>query len=102
VDNASTDGSAEMVRERFPQVKLIENSENVGFAKTNNQAIRESAGRYVLLLNSDAVVLLGAANDMVRFMDGHPEAGIAGAKLINEDSTFQASYADFPTLRYCG
>jgi N-acetylglucosaminyl-diphospho-decaprenol L-rhamnosyltransferase len=60
VDNASSDGSAAMVRERFPQVHLIENRENVGFARANNQAIRQSTGRYVLLLNSDAFVQPGA------------------------------------------
>ena len=75
VDNGSSDDSAEMVRERFPEVQLIENEENLGFAKANNQAIRESKGRYILLLNSDTVVLSGAMERMVEFMAGHPDSG---------------------------
>jgi len=98
VDNASGDGSAQMVRERFPQVRLIENSENVGFAKANNQAIRESAGRCVLLLNSDTVVQPDALTQMIIFMDAHPDAGIVGGKLLDPDRSFQASYGDFPTF----
>ena len=98
VDNASTDGSVAMVWERFPQVQLIENGENVGFARANNQAIRESRGRYVLLLNSDALVLLGTLRTLVAFADAHPQAGIVGAQLINPDGSFQASYGDFPTF----
>ena len=98
VDNASTDGSARMVRERFPQVHLIENRENVGFARANNQAIRQSGGRYVLLLNPDTEVRPGALETLVRFMDAHPEAGAAGARLLNPDGTLQESCHPFPTL----
>jgi GT2 family glycosyltransferase len=98
VDNASADGSPEMVCERFPQVRLIKNRENVGFARANNQAIRESRGGYLLLLNSDTVVLPEALSQMVDFMDCHPDGGAIGPKLINPDGSFQASYADFPTL----
>lgn len=98
VDNASTDGSATMVRERFPQVRLIENRENVGFARANNQAIRESAGKYILLLNSDTIVQLGALQNMVAFMEGHSEAGIVGAYLLNLDGTPQPCFGNFPTI----
>lgn len=98
VDNASADGSAEMVRCSFPQVRLIGNERNVGFVRANNQAIRVSQGRYILLLNSDTVLLPGALSQMVHFMDCHSDAGAAGPKLINPDHSFQASYADFPTL----
>ena len=91
VDNASTDGSAPMVRERFPQVHLIENSENVGFARANNQAIRQSRGCYVLLLNSDTEARPGALETLVGFMDAHPQAGAAGARLLNADGTLQPS-----------
>ena len=98
VDNASIDGSAEMVRERFPQVRLIENEVNVGFAKANNQAIRESRGRYILLLNSDTVVLPRAIGKMVEFMDEHSQTGAVGPMLLNPDGSFQSSYNDFPTL----
>jgi hypothetical protein len=91
VDNASTDGSPQMVRERFPWVHLIENHENVGFAAANNQAIRLSQGRYILLLNSDTEVQPGALPALVGFMDAHPRAGAAGARLLNADGTFQPS-----------
>ena len=98
VDNASTDNSAAMVRERFPRVRLIENQENVGFARANNQAIRESTGRYVLLLNPDTRVHPGALQTLLRFMDDHPQAGAAGARLLNLDGTLQLSCQPRPTL----
>ncbi|NLG52340.1 MAG: glycosyltransferase family 2 protein [Chloroflexi bacterium] len=91
VDNASRDGSVEMVREQFPQVRLIANSENVGFARANNQGMRESAGRYVVLLNSDTEVKPGAWAALVRMMDAHPEAGAAGPYLLNADGSLQPS-----------
>jgi len=97
VDNASSDGSAQMVRVRFPNARLIENCENVGFARANNQAIQESTGRYVLLLNSDTLVCGNALMVLVEFMQRHPNFGIAGAKLMNPDGSFQSSYASFPT-----
>jgi GT2 family glycosyltransferase len=98
VDNASSDGSAAMVRERFPQVRLIENQENVGFARANNQAIQESSGEYLLLFNSDAFVMDDSLSRMVEFIETHPRVGAVGPKLLNPDGSFQASYADFPTL----
>ena len=91
VDNASTDGSAAMVRERFPQVRLIENSENVGFAQANNRAIRESSGRYVLLLNPDTEVHPGALASLLALMDTHPQAAAAGPRLLNPDGALQPS-----------
>lgn len=98
VDNGSTDGSQEMVRRDFPGVSLIVNTENKGFAKANNQAIGRSRGRYVLLLNSDAFVRENAIEHTVAFMDGHPEAGMAGCKLLFEDGRLQPSCYAFPTL----
>jgi len=98
VDNASSDGSAAMVRERFPCVRLVENWENVGFARANNQAIRESTGRYVVLLNPDTVVKPGALEALVPFMDTHPQAGAGGARLLNPDGTLQTSCYPAPTL----
>jgi len=98
VDNDSADGSVAMVRERFPQVILIENSENVGFARANNQAIRCSSGEYVLLLNSDAMVLTGVLDALLGFFGTHSQAGALGPMLVNPDGSFQASYARFPTL----
>jgi N-acetylglucosaminyl-diphospho-decaprenol L-rhamnosyltransferase len=98
VDNASSDGSVDMVRERFPQTHIIANSENVGFVRANNQAIAHCRGRYVLLLNSDTRALPGSLDQAVRFMDEHSRAGVAGVRLLNPDGTFQASYTPFPTL----
>jgi GT2 family glycosyltransferase len=98
VDNASTDGSQDMVRQEFPDVSLIANTENLGFAKANNQAIRCSQGRYILLLNSDAFVRENTIEQMVAFMDVHPEAGMAGCKLLYEDGRLQPSCTTFPTL----
>ena len=98
VDNASTDGSPEMVRAHFPQVRLIENQQNEGFARANNRAIRATHGRYFLLLNSDTVVLPGSLGAMVHFADQHPEAGIVGCKLLNADGSLQPSWAQFPTF----
>jgi GT2 family glycosyltransferase len=98
VDNGSTDGSQEMVQQEFPGVGLIVNTENKGFAKANNQAIRRSRGGYVLLLNSDAFVRENAIEHAIAFMDGHPEAGMAGCKLLFEDGRLQPSCYAFPTL----
>lgn len=91
VDNASSDGSAAMVRERFPGVHLIENPRNAGFALANNQAICHSRGRYVMLLNSDTVVHEGALEALVAFMDAHPTAGACGPRLLNGDGSLQPS-----------
>lgn len=98
VDNGSSDGSVEMVRERFPRTHLIVNVENVGFAGANNQALACCSGRYVLLLNSDTRALPGSLDEVVRFMVEHPNAGVAGVRLLNPDESFQASYTPFPTL----
>lgn len=91
VDNGSTDGSATLVRERFPRVRLIQNDENVGFAAANNQAIRQAEGEYVVLLNSDAEVRSGALQSLLEFMASHPRAGAAGARLLHPDGSLQPS-----------
>jgi GT2 family glycosyltransferase len=98
VDNASTDGSPEMVQNHFPQVQLIENSWNVGFARANNQGIRQSTGHYVLLLNSDTIVIPGVLQSLLEFMDTHAEAGCVGARLLNPDTSLQYSCSPAPTL----
>ncbi|HUX87696.1 MAG TPA: glycosyltransferase family 2 protein [Chloroflexota bacterium] len=98
VDNGSTDGSVELVAEEFPDVVLLRNTENVGFARANNQAIQRSRGRHVLLLNSDAELIGSTAQRIVEFLDAHPEAGALGGQLLNPDGSFQSSYADFPSL----
>jgi N-acetylglucosaminyl-diphospho-decaprenol L-rhamnosyltransferase len=100
VDNASSDGSRAMVRERFPNVRLIENETNVGFARGNNQAMAVSSGRYALLANSDAFVWPGAIRALVDLADSQPQAGIVGAQLVNADGSFQASYTRFPIVDY--
>jgi GT2 family glycosyltransferase len=96
VDNGSTDDSVEMVRQEFPTVHLIRNSENLGYSTANNQAIKHTIGRYVLLLNSDTKVPEKAFQQMVIFMDTHPEAGILGTKLLNPDGSRQYSCDCFP------
>ena len=100
VDNASRDGSAAMVRERFPSVRLIENANNRGFAAANNQAFAETRGRYVLMLNPDTVARGGALETLVKFMDAHASrrAGVCGGKLLYSDGTLQHSAFAFPTL----
>lgn len=99
VDNASTDQSADMVRRRYPDVVLIENKHNPGFAVANNQALVLAKGRYSLLLNPDTVVLNDGLGALVRFMDEHPEAGAAGARLLNANGSLQRSCSPEPTLR---
>jgi len=91
VDNHSTDGSVEMLRSEFPRVRLIQNSENRGFSAANNQGIKAAQGKYVLLLNSDTVVLPGALTAMVEFMDRNPECGGAGCRLVCADGRIQIS-----------
>lgn len=98
VDNASQDGSQAMVRQRFPAVQLLENNDNLGFARANNQAIRESRGRYILLLNSDAFLTGDAAWQMVRLLDQFVEVGIVGANLFFPDGKPQPSHGPLPTL----
>ena len=98
VDNASTDGSAAMLRERFPRVCLIENLENRGFGTANNQALQVMTGRYALLLNSDAVLTENAVSELFACMENHPEAAMACGQLLNADGSRQNSIAAFPSL----
>ncbi len=98
VDNASADGSPDMVRERFPSAHLIANGENRGFAAANNQAIRASKGRYVLVLNPDTEILSGSLDRMIDYMDLHPDVAIAGVNLVYGDGSFQHSAFRFPGL----
>lgn len=98
VDNASTDGSTAMVKKDFPQVTLIENSENRGFAAANNQGIAITKGRYVLLLNSDTIVLDNAISKTVSFADAHPKAAVVGCRVLNPDLTLQPTCFMFPSI----
>jgi GT2 family glycosyltransferase len=98
VDNASIDGSVALVRDRFPQVNLISNPDNVGFAKANNQALKRAVGRYVCLINPDTLVREDLFQVSIRYMDSHPEAGMTGCKILNPDGTLQpACRRSFPT-----
>jgi N-acetylglucosaminyl-diphospho-decaprenol L-rhamnosyltransferase len=98
VDNASSDGSVAMIEEDFPQVRLIANSENVGFTVGNNQGIAVSRGRYILLLNPDTEVVGDALATMVEYMDDHTQVGALGPQLLNPDGSIQSSRRRFPTL----
>ena len=98
VDNGSSDGSGGAIREKFPEVILIENKMNLGFAKANNQVLSLSKGRYLLLLNPDTQVKEGSIERLFSFMDNHLEAGIVGAQLLNADGSKQNSIANFPSL----
>lgn len=88
VDNHSVDGSCDMVKKLFPEVKLIENKENFGFAKANNQAIKQATGKYILLLNPDTVVEEDCFNKVIRFMEQTPDAGAVGVKMIDGSGKF--------------
>lgn len=98
VDNASGDGSAQMVKELFPQVRLIENQTNRGFSGAHNQAIAASSSEYFLVLNSDVHVLPDAFGALVRFMDAHLEATAASSVLLNSDRSLQENLGPFPSL----
>jgi GT2 family glycosyltransferase len=98
VDNGSMDGSIAAAKGRFPEVKFIQNEINLGFARANNQALSLAEGRYLLLLNPDTQVKKGAMERLISFMDAHPEAGGAGAQLLNSDGSRQNSIANFPSL----
>ncbi|HEY4705913.1 MAG TPA: glycosyltransferase family 2 protein [Thermodesulfobacteriota bacterium] len=98
VENASSDGSAEAVKKMFPGVRLLPQKENLGFAKANNIGIRESAGRYVCLINSDVVVLPGCIERLFLLLEERPTAAIAAPKVLNPDMTLQASCRRFPSL----
>jgi hypothetical protein len=99
VDNASTDGSPEFVRERYPEIILLESGENLGFAKANNLALETCTGETILLLNPDTQVLPGALSSLLCFLETHPSAGTCGARLLNPDGTLQFSCSPQPSLR---
>jgi N-acetylglucosaminyl-diphospho-decaprenol L-rhamnosyltransferase len=98
VDNASGDGSAELVAARFPWVRLMRNDRNIGFGAAHNQALRLAAGTYYLVLNSDTQPRPGALRSLVDFMDGHPSVAVAGPKLRYYDGSVQPSRRRFPTV----
>lgn len=99
VDNGSKDGSAEMVGLRFPDVILVRNAENLGFAKANNQAFAIARGRYLLLLNSDTVAQGDAIVALVAFLEIHPKAAVVGPRILNFDATLQSKGYQAPSIR---
>ena len=96
VDNASGDGSADMVAAEFPRVHLIRSNENKGFAGGNNPAMKIARGRYILLLNSDAFLAEGVLEKTIQYMDDHPNIGVLGCKLTDPDGTLQPSARMLP------
>jgi len=97
VDNNSTDGSQAAVKQKFPNIKLIENETNTGFAHANNQALSIMHGRFAVLLNSDAVLKEDSIKKLLAFMTGNPSAAIAGVQLLNDDGSRQNSIDNFPS-----
>lgn len=97
IDNASKDGSAEMIRQEFPEIHLIVNKTNVGFGRANNQALPFVRGRYILLLNTDAFVDPDTIQKTVDFMESNPKTGILGVRLLGRDGVLQPSCRYFPT-----
>jgi GT2 family glycosyltransferase len=98
VDNGSTDGSVEMVRREFSQAILIANTENKGFGAANNEGIRWARGGYVLLLNSDTVILSRAIPEVVRFADQHPDVGAVGCRVLTQDRIVSQNCIGYPSL----
>ncbi len=89
VDNASDDGSAEFIKENFPEIILIANNHNVGFSKANNQGLAIAKGEYLLLINPDTIVREDTFTEMIKFFEKNEEAGLAGCKILNPDGTLQ-------------
>ncbi len=99
VDNASSDGSAQEIREQFPEVTCVANDQNYGFAAANNQGIKLAKGEYLLFLNPDTIVRSGSLDPLVTFMDSNKDVGACGPKLLNEDGSTQRSVRKFPSYR---
>jgi len=97
-DNGSVDGSVEFIRKHYPEVRIVENQQNLGFARGNNAGIRASRGEYILILNPDTIIHDGALDKLVEFADRHSEAGAFGCRVLNSDSTYQVSARLFPTV----
>lgn len=98
VDSGSEDDSVAMVRSEFPQVILLAQSENVGFPRGNNIGLARAAGRYVMLLNPDTIVIDGALQALVAFLDRYPTAGVVAPQLLFPDGNVQSSRRRFPSV----
>jgi GT2 family glycosyltransferase len=102
VNNACTDGSNQAIPIRFPGIVTIEHADKLGFSTNNNLALARATGRYWMLLNDDTIVQPGALQSLVRFLDAHPEAGVVGAALFNQDGSAQYCYDFLPNPMYEG
>ncbi len=98
VDNASRDASSQMVEKKFPQVRLIKNKKNLGFAAGNNQGIKSAKGDYYLLLNSDTIIQKDSLKLLLEEIEKNASLGVIGCKLLNKDNTIQPSAGFFPDL----
>ena len=98
VDNASSDGSSEMIKSQFPQVKLLRSEENLGFSRGNNLAIRQCQGRYIALVNPDVIVFPDCLDALADFLEQNPKVGDVGPRVLNPDMTMQSTCRRFPTL----
>ncbi|MDP8246589.1 MAG: glycosyltransferase family 2 protein [Candidatus Tritonobacter lacicola] len=98
VDNGSTDGSLQMLREDWPDVRAIGNERNLGFAAAVNRGLREAKGDFYILLNTDAKLMKGAVETLIKFMRSDSRIGAAGPQLLNDDGSLQNSFSVFPTL----
>ena len=91
VDNASSDGSADLIARKFPSAKLIRNSTNLGFARANNMAVGQCRGEFICLINPDTIVQEDTFSVLLAFLRNHPQAGAAGCKILNPDGTLLAA-----------
>lgn len=98
VDNASTDGTSEIIEAKYPWVKLIKSPENLGFSRGNNVAIRQCQGRYIALVNPDVIVFPGCLDALADFLDANPKVGNVGPRVFNPDMSMQSTCRKFPTL----
>ena len=98
MDNASADGTADMVEHEFPEVVLVRNAKNLGFSRANNQAAAQARGRYLFFLNNDTLVPIGTLRRLVDFLAANPDVGMVGPRLHNAQGNYQVSYRQAPTL----
>ena len=97
IDNASDDGSVDIIKQKFPTVKLIENKNNIGFGSANNQGLKIAQGKYILFINPDCIVSENTFDKMISFFNEHPDCGLAGCKILNSDGSLQlACRRSFP------
>jgi GT2 family glycosyltransferase len=99
VDNASSDGTAELVKKKFPTVRMIENRDNDGYARANNQGALSAHGQYLFFLNPDTILFEDTLTMMVGFMESNPDIALCGPRILNDDRTLQESVRNFPSWR---